>query len=35
MILLSVFTTEVGRRLAGVYAGPSLWEILEGFWGSR
>ena len=35
MMRLSVLTTEMGRRLAGVYAGPNCWEMLEGFLGRR
>ena len=35
MMRLSVFTTEMGRRLAGVYAGPKCCEMLDGFLGSR
>ena len=34
-ILLSVFTTEMGLRLAGVYAGPRCWLKLDGFLGRR
>ena len=35
IILLSVFTTEIGRRFEGVYAGPKCWDMLEGFLGRR
>ncbi len=35
MMRLSVLTTEIGRKLAGVYAGPRCWEVLEGFLGRR
>ena len=35
MMRLSVLTTEIGRRLAGVYALPSRSEMLDGFLGRR
>ena len=35
IIRLSVLTAEIGHRLAGVYAGPKCWGMLDGFLGSR
>ena len=35
MMRLSVLTTEMGRRLDGVYALPSRSDLLEGFLGKR
>ena len=34
-ILLSVFTTEIGLVLPGVYAGPRASDVLDGFLGMR
>ena len=32
---LSVLTTDMGRRLEGMYAGPRCWGWLDGFFGRR
>ena len=34
-IRLSVLTTDIGRRFAGVYAFPKRSEMLDGFLGSK